>query len=287
MKLVTGIPEMKALAGEWKAAGRTIGFVPTMGYLHEGHLSLVRASKERCEATVVSIFVNPAQFGPSEDFQRYPRDLAKDSAMLEREGVDVLFVPAAEAVYPPGYKTYVEVRDLQDRLCGRTRPGHFRGVATIVLKLFNIVRPDVAFFGAKDAQQTVTIEKMARDLDLDVEIAVCPVVREPDGLAMSSRNVYLSPDERAAARVLSKSLAEAERLIREGERDASRVAARVKDIIAGELLARLDYAEIVEAESLEPAGEVRGDTLILLAVYIGRTRLIDNLRVRIEEISSC
>ncbi|MBM3305927.1 MAG: pantoate--beta-alanine ligase [Candidatus Aminicenantes bacterium] len=287
MRVVTGIPEMKALAGEWKAAGRTIGFVPTMGYLHEGHLSLVRASKERCEATVVSIFVNPAQFGPSEDFQRYPRDLAKDSATLEREGVDVLFVPAAEAVYPPGYKTYVEVRDLQDRLCGRTRPGHFRGVATIVLKLFNIVRPDVAFFGAKDAQQTVTIEKMARDLDLDVEIAVCPVVREPDGLAMSSRNVYLSPDERAAARVLSKSLAEAERLIREGERDASRVAARVKDIIAGEPLARLDYAEIVEAGTLEPVAEVRGDTLILLAVYIGRTRLIDNLRARVEEISSC
>lgn len=287
MRVVTGIPEMKALAGEWKAAGRTIGFVPTMGYLHEGHLSLVRASKERCEATVVSIFVNPAQFGPSEDFQRYPRDLAKDSATLEREGVDVLFVPAAEAVYPPGYKTYVEVRDLQDRLCGRTRPGHFRGVATIVLKLFNIVRPDVAFFGAKDAQQTVTIEKMARDLDLDVEIAVCPVVREPDGLAMSSRNVYLSPDERAAARVLSKSLAEAERLIREGERDASRVAARVKDIIAGEPLARLDYAEIVEAGTLEPVAEVRGDTLILLAVYIGRTRLIDNLRARVEEISTC
>ena len=281
MKLVTGIPEMKALAGEWKAAGRTIGFVPTMGYLHEGHLSLVRASKERCEATVVSIFVNPAQFGPSEDFQRYPRDLAKDSAMLEREGVDVLFVPAAEAVYPPGYKTYVEVRDLQDRLCGRTRPGHFRGVATVVLKLFNIVRPDVAFFGAKDAQQTVTIEKMARDLDLDVEIAVCPVVREPDGLAMSSRNVYLSPDERAAARVLSKSLTEAERLIREGERDAARLAGRIEDIIAGEPLVRLDYAEIVEAESLEPVVEVRGDTLILLAVYIGRTRLIDNLRVRI------
>ena len=281
MKLVTGIPEMKALAGEWKAAGRTIGFVPTMGYLHEGHLSLVRASKERCEATVVSIFVNPAQFGPSEDFQRYPRDLAKDSAMLEREGVDVLFVPAAEAVYPPGYKTYVEVRDLQDRLCGRTRPGHFRGVATVVLKLFNIVRPDIAFFGAKDAQQTVTIEKMARDLDLDVEIAVCPVVREPDGLAMSSRNVYLSPDERAAARVLSKSLTEAERLIREGERDAARLAGRIEDIIAGEPLVRLDYAEIVEAESLEPVVEVRGDTLILLAVYIGRTRLIDNLRVRI------
>ena len=287
MKTVTGIPGMKALTAEWRAAGKTIGFVPTMGYLHEGHLSLVRESRRRCGATVVSIFVNPAQFGPSEDLQRYPRDLAKDSAMLEREGVDVLFVPAAEAVYPPGYKTYVEVRDLQDRLCGRTRPGHFRGVATVVLKLFNIVRPHVAFFGAKDAQQTVIIEKMARDLDLDVEIAVCPIVREPDGLAMSSRNVYLSPDERAAARVLSKSLTEAERLIREGERDASRIVGRMKDTIAGEPLARLDYAEIVEAESLEPVVEVRGGTLILLAVYIGRTRLIDNLRVRIEEISSC
>lgn len=281
MKVVTGIPEMKALAAEWRAAGRTIGLVPTMGYLHEGHLSLVRESKQRCGVTVVSIFVNPAQFGPAEDFRRYPRDLAKDSAMLEREGVDVLFVPAAVAVYPPGYKTYVEVHDLQDRLCGLTRPGHFRGVATIVLKLFDIVRPDVAFFGAKDAQQTVVVEKLVRDLDLDVEIAVCPIVREPDGLAMSSRNVYLSPDERAAARVLSKSLTEAERLIREGERDASRVAARVKDIIAGEPLARLDYAEVLEAGSLEPVSEVRGDTLVLLAVFIGRTRLIDNLRVRI------
>lgn len=281
MRVVTGIPEMKALAAEWRAAGTTIGFVPTMGYLHEGHLSLVRESKQRCGVTVVSIFVNPAQFGPAEDFRRYPRDLGKDSAMLEREGVDALFVPAAEAVYPPGYKTYVEVRDLQDRLCGRARPGHFRGVATIVLKLFNIVRPDVAFFGAKDAQQTVVVEKMARDLDLDVEIAVCPVVREPDGLAMSSRNVYLSPDERAAARVLSKSLTEAERLIREGERDASRVVARVKDTIAGEPLARLDYAEVLEAGSLEPVSEVRGDTLVLLAVFIGRTRLIDNLRVRL------
>ncbi|MFO7732014.1 MAG: pantoate--beta-alanine ligase, partial [Candidatus Aminicenantes bacterium] len=181
----------------------------------------------------------------------------------------------------------VEVHDLQDRLCGRTRPGHFRGVATIVLKLFNILRPDVAFFGAKDAQQTVVVEKMARDLDLDVEIAVCPVVREPDGLAMSSRNVYLSPDERVAARILSKSLAEAERLIREGERDASRVVARVKDIIAGEPLARLDYAEVLEAGSLEPVSEVRGDTLVLLAVFIGRARLIDNLRVRLQERSSC
>lgn len=281
MKVVTGIAEMKVLAANWKAAGRTVGFVPTMGYLHEGHLSLVRESKERCGVTVVSIFVNPAQFGPVEDFQRYPRDLEKDSAMLAREGVDALFVPAAEAVYPPGYKTYVEVEDLQDRLCGRSRPGHFRGVVTVVLKLFHIIRPDVAFFGAKDAQQTVIVKKMARDLDLDVEIEVCPIVREPDGLAMSSRNAYLSPDERTAARVLSRSLAEAERLIREGERDAARLVNRMKDIIAGESLARLDYAEIVEAESLEPVAQVRGDTFILVAVYIGRTRLIDNARVRV------
>jgi pantoate--beta-alanine ligase len=280
MKVVTGIPEMKALAGEWRAAGRSIGFVPTMGCLHEGHLSLVRASKKRCGATVVSIFVNPAQFGPSEDFQRYPRDLAKDSAVLESEGVDALFVPAAGDVYPEGYRTYVEVTDLQDRLCGRSRPGHFRGVATVVLKLFHILRPDVSFFGAKDAQQTMIIEKMVRDLDLDVEIAVCPIVREPDGLAMSSRNTYLSPDERKAARALSRSLAEAEGLVREGERDAARLIGRMKDIIAGEPLARIDYAEIVAAGSLEPVAEVRGDTLILLAVFIGRTRLIDNVRIR-------
>jgi pantoate--beta-alanine ligase len=280
MKTVTGIPGMKALTAEWRAAGRTIGFVPTMGYLHEGHLSLVRESTERCGATVVSIFVNPAQFGPGEDLQRYPRDIERDAARLERERVDALFVPAAEEIYPPGYKTYAEVEDFQDRLCGRTRPGHFRGVATIVLKLFNIVRPDIAFFGAKDAQQAVIIEKMVRDLDLDIEIAVRPIVREPDGLAMSSRNTYLSPDERKAARVLSRSLAEAERLVREGERDAARLAGRMKDIIAGEPLARIDYAEIVAAGSLEPVAEVRGDTLILLAVFIGRTRLIDNVRIR-------
>lgn len=281
MRTVTAIREMKALVATWREAGRTVGLVPTMGYLHEGHLSLVRGSKERCGATVVSIFVNPAQFGPGEDLQRYPRDLERDAAMLEKEGVDTLFVPAAEEIYPPGYRTTVEVHGLQDRLCGRTRPGHFRGVATVVLKLFNIVRPDVAFFGAKDAQQSVIVEKMTRDLDLDVEIAVCPIVREPDGLAMSSRNTYLSPDERRAATVLSRSLAEAERLVREGERNAARLAGRMNEIIAGEPLARLDYAEIVEAETLEPVVEVRGDTLLLLAVYIGRTRLIDNLRVRI------
>ena len=281
MKTITGIAGMKSLAAEWRAAGKAIGFIPTMGYLHEGHLSLVRESKKRCGATVVSIFVNPAQFGPGEDFQRYPRDVEKDSAKLEREGADALFVPAAAEIYPPGYKTYVEVDDLQDRLCGRTRPGHFRGVATVVLKLFNIVRPDIAFFGAKDAQQAVIVRKMARDLDLEVEISVCPIVREPDGLAMSSRNAYLSPDERKAALVLSRSLAEAERLIREGERDAGRIAGRLKGMIAGEPLARLDYAEIVAAESLGPLDVIRGDVLILLAVFIGRTRLIDNVRIRV------
>lgn len=287
MKVLTGIDEMKAMTAAWKETGATVGFVPTMGFLHDGHLHLVRESKKRCGITVVSVFVNPAQFGPAEDLQRYPRDLERDSALLLREGVDVLFAPAAEAVYPPGYKTYVEVRDLQDRLCGRSRPGHFRGVATIVLKLFHIVRPDVAFFGAKDAQQAVIVGKMVRDLDLDIEIAVCPTVREPDGLAMSSRNTYLSPEERRAALVLSRSLAEAERLIREGERDAAKLVGRMKDIIGGEPLARLDYAEIVEAGSLEPVEEVRGNVLILLAVFIGRTRLIDNVRVPPEERPSC
>ncbi len=280
MKTVVDIPGMKALSSAWRTAGRTIGFVPTMGYLHEGHLSLVRESKKRCGATVVSVFVNPAQFGPAEDLQRYPRDLERDTALLEREDVEALFVPAAESVYPPGYKTYVEVHDLQDRLCGHSRPGHFRGVATVVLKLFHIVRPDIAFFGAKDAQQAVIIKKMTRDLDLDVGIEVCPIVREPDGLALSSRNTYLSPEERKAALVLSRSLAEAQKLIQAGERDAARLRNRLKDVIAGEPLARLDYAEIVEAESLEPVVEVGGDTLILLAVFIGRTRLIDNARIR-------
>ena len=281
MKVVTGVAGMKAFARQWKKEGKSIGFVPTMGYLHEGHLSLVRESKKRADVTVVSIFVNPAQFGPREDFKKYPRDLEKDSAYLENGGVDCLFYPDAAEIYPPGYRTYVEVHGLQDRLCGKSRPGHFQGVATVVLKLFDIVGPDLAFFGAKDAQQVLIIGKMAVDLDLDVEVVTCPLVREPDGLALSSRNAYLSPEERKAALVLSISLRWAEWAVAAGERDAAKVIAGIRSAIETEPLARVDYVEAVDPVNLEPVAEIRGDVLIALAVFIGSTRLIDNIRLHV------
>jgi pantoate--beta-alanine ligase len=281
MKVVKTVAGMKALARQWKKEGRTVGLVPTMGYLHAGHLSLVRESKKRTGVTVVSIFVNPTQFGPQEDFKKYPRDLEKDSAYLKETGVDCLFFPDAADVYPAGYKTYVEVQGLQDRLCGKSRPGHFRGVATVVLKLFNIVGPDLAFFGAKDAQQVLIIERMAADLDLAVEVVTCPLVREADGLALSSRNAYLGPAERPAALVLSRSLRWAERAVAAGERDAAKLVAGIRSAIEAEPLARIDYVEAVDPESLEPVDEVRGDVLVALAVFVGSTRLIDNIRLRV------
>lgn len=281
MITATGIRDMKTLSRGWKTQGKRIGFVPTMGFLHEGHLSLVRESKRSVDVTVVSIFINPTQFGPQEDFDRYPRDIERDRSLLEREGADCLFLPEAGEIYPPGYRTYVEVHGLQDRLCGRSRPGHFRGVATVVLKLFNIVSPDVAFFGWKDAQQAILLRRMAEDLDCDTRLVMCPIVREADGLAMSSRNSYLSPEERSAALVLSRSLAAAEQMVREGERDPGRVVAAVKEMIQREPLARVDYVEIVDEAGLEPAAEVRGEVIIALAVYIGRTRLIDNVRLQV------
>lgn len=279
MNVVPTVAGMKALVRQWKREGKRIGLVPTMGYLHEGHLSLVRESKERTDVTVVSIFVNPTQFGPNEDFKKYPRDLKKDSAYLEKAGVDCLFHPDAAEIYPPGYRTFVEVQGLQDRLCGKSRPGHFRGVATVVLKLFDIVAPDAAFFGAKDAQQVLILRRMAADLDLDVEVVTCPLVREPDGLALSSRNAYLSADERKAALSLSIGLRWAERAVAAGERDAAKVIAGILAVLEAEPLARVDYVEAVDPETLEPVAEIRGDVLVVLAVFIGRTRLIDNVRL--------
>ncbi len=281
MILVETVAGMKALSREWKRAGKTVGFVPTMGYLHEGHLSLVRESKTRADVTVVSIFVNPTQFGPNEDLDKYPRDLAKDAAYLERAGVDVLFHPPAAEVYPPGYRTYVEVEGLQDKLCGRSRPGHFRGVATVVLKLFETVGPDLAFFGAKDAQQVLIIERMARDLDLGVEVVTCPLVREPDGLALSSRNAYLSPEERQAALALSIGLRWAERAVAAGERDPAKVVAGIRAVLEAEPLARIDYVEAVDPETLEPVAEMRGRVLVAVAAFVGSTRLIDNVRIAV------
>ena len=281
MTIIRSVTTMKALAREWRREGRRVGLVPTMGYLHDGHLSLVRESKARADVTVVSIFVNPTQFGPNEDFTKYPRDLDKDSAYLKEAGVDALFYPEAAEVYPPGYRTFVEVEGLQDRLCGRSRPGHFKGVATVVLKLFDIVSPDFAIFGAKDAQQVLIIKRMAADLDLDVGIVTCPIVREPDGLALSSRNAYLDPAGRRAARVLSTSLRWAEKAVAAGERDASRLVAGVRAILEAEPLARVDYAEAVDPENLEPVTELGGEVLLALAVFIGATRLIDNIRLSV------
>lgn len=277
MKVITSIPEMKDVVRQQRAASRTIGLVPTMGFLHEGHLSLVRAARKKADVTVVSIFINPAQFGPKEDFKAYPRDLARDCALLEKEGADYVFHPEASQMYPDGYKTYVEVHDLQDKLCGRSRPGHFRGVCTVVLKLFQIVEPDFAFFGQKDAQQAIILRKMVRDLNLDVQVEVMPIIREPDGLAMSSRNTYLSPQERTAALVLTKSLAEAKTVIEGGERRAEVVLGRMKAMIEKEPLARIDYVEAVDAQDLNPVHEIGPGTLIALAIYVGKTRLIDNI----------
>jgi pantoate--beta-alanine ligase len=279
MKVIRSVATMKALAREWRREGKRIAFVPTMGYLHDGHLSLVREARARADITVVSVFVNPTQFGPNEDFSKYPRDLAKDSSYLKDAGVDCLFYPEATEIYPSGYRTYVEVEGLQDRLCGRSRPGHFRGVATVVLKLFDIVSPDCALFGAKDAQQVLIIKRMAADLNLDVEIATCPIVREPDGLALSSRNAYLNPAERRSARVLSTSLRWAEKAVAAGERDAARLLAGIRSVVEAEPLARIDYVEAVDPETLDPVTEIRGDVLVALAAFIGSTRLIDNVRL--------
>jgi len=276
MEIFSKIDDLKKKLKEERKKGKRIGFVPTMGYLHEGHLSLVRQSVKDNDLTVLSIFVNPIQFGPGEDFERYPRDIERDKRLLEKEGVNYLFFPTNEEIYPSGFKTFVEVAELGKKLCGKSRPGHFRGVTTVVLKLFNIVQPDKAYFGQKDAQQAIIIKKMVKDLNLDVEIVVMPIVREEDGLAMSSRNVYLNEEERKNATVLYKSLKEAERMIKEGERDAEKVINRMREIVMSYPKALIDYIEIVDTEELNPVNPIKGKVLIALAVYIGKARLIDN-----------
>ena len=274
---------MKSALRDVSSLGKSVGFVPTMGYLHEGHLSLVKASLKDTDCTVVSIFVNPTQFGPREDFKEYPRDLARDSRLLEELGVDFLFCPDYTEMYPPDYKTYVEVEDLQNKWEGLSRPGHFRGVCTVVLKLFHIVRPDVAFFGQKDAQQAIVIKRMVSDFNLDVRIEVKPTVREKDGLALSSRNVYLNPEQRQAALCLSRSLNEAASKIRSGERRTAPLMERMREIIDGEDLAKLDYIAIVDTASLEPLKEIKKEALIALAVFFGSIRLIDNIIISTVE----
>ncbi len=276
MKVIKKIDEMRSDVSGMKSRGMNIGFVPTMGYLHEGHLSLVRESLRKADVTVVSIFVNPAQFGPREDFKEYPRDLNRDSEVLEREGVDYLFVPESDEIYPQGHKAYVEVYDLQDKLCGRSRPGHFRGVCTVVLKLFNIINPDISFFGQKDAQQAIILKRMVKELNLEVIIKVLPIIREEDGLALSSRNIYLTQEERKAALVLSKSLKVAQSMMEKGQRDSAAIIKEMKEIIGRKPLAKIDYVEIVDTDRLNPVAKIEKKALVAMSIFIGKVRLIDN-----------
>lgn len=280
--MLTSVREMQEYSDRVKSEGKTIGLVPTMGFLHEGHLSLVRQAKACSDVVIVSIFVNPTQFGPGEDFDEYPRSMEKDTAACLREGVDAMFSPTADEMYPNPYLTYVNVEKITERLCGKLRPGHFRGVATVVTKLFNIVAPDKAFFGQKDAQQLMVIRQMVKDLNMRIEVIPVPIVREPDGVAMSSRNKYLSPQERQSAKCLYRALLHAKELICEGERDSARIADAVRGIIESEPLAQVDYIEISDADTLEEISKVEGNVLIALAVKFGSARLIDNIVVNVE-----
>jgi pantoate--beta-alanine ligase len=276
MLTITSPSEMSRLSREVRRAGKRVGFVPTMGALHQGHLSLVRTARAQSDVVVVSIFVNPTQFGPKEDFAKYPRNLEKDSAMLVAEGVQCLFAPAVEDMYPPGSSAWVNVEGLCDKLDGGSRPGHFRGVTTVVAKLFNMVQPDLAFFGQKDAAQVAVIRKMVRDLHFDTEIVVCPIVREADGLAMSSRNAYLSPEERKRATVIYRSLRRVETLAGQGEKNSARLAAAGREVIAEEPSIRIDYYEVVDPYTLDPVADVGKGALVAAAAYVSGTRLIDN-----------
>ena len=276
METLNGISAMHAWSDRARAGGKRIGFVPTMGYLHAGHISLVTEARYHTDVVVASIFVNPLQFGHNEDLARYPRDLDRDRQLLTGAGCDLLYLPQASEMYPEGFQTSVTVEHVTRGLCGESRPGHFRGVTTVVAKLFNAVRPHVAVFGEKDFQQLVAIRRMVRDLDFDIEIIGGPIVREADGVAMSSRNAYLSPDERVAARCLSRALAAAQAAVQQGERASAVLLDRARAVLAAEPRARIDYVTIADPDSLRPVDRIDGPTLLALAVFIGNTRLIDN-----------
>jgi pantoate--beta-alanine ligase len=276
METIHTIEWMKQIAHEARAQDRILGLVPTMGALHEGHFSLIRAAQRKCAPVVVSLFVNPKQFGPAEDLGKYPRTLEADRAALQALGVNYLFAPSPQEMYPAGFRTAVVVEGLSDRLEGHARPGHFRGVTTVVLKLFEIVQPRFAYFGRKDAQQARLIRQMSADLNLNTGVVVCPIVREADGLALSSRNVYLKGEDRRAAALLSRSLGAVRDEIAKGERDAGRLLAALRDVLEAESRVMLDYAEIVDAETFEPVARLRGTCYALLAAKVGDTRLIDN-----------
>lgn len=284
MKVCQTIGEVRGALRKERKFGHSIGFVPTMGYFHEGHLSLMRRARSECDVVVISIFVNPTQFGPAEDYTSYPKDIERDKKMAEEVGVDYAFIPSVEEIYPSGYSTYVDVEGpLTEGLCAAGRPGHFRGVATVVTKLFNIVQSDKAYFGQKDAQQAIIIRRMVKDLNMPTEIIVCPIVREADGLAMSSRNVYLSKEERKAALVLSRSLKRVEGMIAQGERNAKAVRNNVEKMINGEPLANLEYVAVCSTDNLQEIEEIQGEALIAVAARFGKARLIDNTIIRAEE----
>jgi pantoate--beta-alanine ligase len=281
--VIKDVAEMQQVADRLRAQGERIGVVPTMGFLHQGHLKLIEVAKKHADVVITTIFVNPTQFGPSEDFTRYPRDLERDTTLASEAGTDYIFAPETQAIYPSGYHTYVDVQRVTEVLEGKSRPGHFRGVATVVAKLFHITNPHVAVFGQKDAQQVVVVRQMIHDLNFDIELIVCPIVREPDGLAMSSRNAYLSQEQRLQAPVLLKSLRLAEDLIRGGERNPAIVINRMKEMITGNSAGVIDYVSIADAVTLEELGDCRGSMLVSLAARFGNTRLIDNTTITVQD----
>ncbi|BBO88060.1 pantoate--beta-alanine ligase [Desulfosarcina ovata] len=282
MQIIQSKNELRKAVKSVKRKGKTIGFVPTMGFLHQGHLSLIRRAREENDIVVVSIFVNPTQFGPNEDLDAYPRDAQRDSDLMVAETVDIAFYPTVDALYPKGYTTYVEVQGpMTQVLCGRSRPTHFRGVTTIVTKLFNLVSPDRAYFGQKDAQQATVIQQMVRDLDFDLQVVVCPIVREADGMAMSSRNTYLTPGQRADAPMLNRALLDTKEMIEKGERSVAVVSRNIEKQISGIEDATIDYVAVVNAHTLEEMEMLSGEMLVALAVKFGRTRLIDNIRIEV------
>ncbi len=276
MDIIRSVSEMQQRATSARVAGKIISFVPTMGFLHQGHLSLLEAGRKRGDLLVLSIFVNPTQFGQGEDFEDYPRDLQQDSQLAQEAGVDIIFIPEAAEMYPTGYATYIDVEGITDNLCGSSRPGHFRGVCTVVSKLFNIVQPQVAIFGNKDFQQLAVIKRMTLDMNIQVEVLGLPIFRESDGLAMSSRNVYLTPEQRSQALVLSQSLARAKQLVSAGKTDCAAIISQLTNDINKKPDARIDYVQICHQKTLADQDDVDVDSVLLLAVYIGKTRLIDN-----------
>ncbi|MCR5647403.1 MAG: pantoate--beta-alanine ligase [Acholeplasmatales bacterium] len=283
MKIVHTVKEVREIVSGWRREGKSVGFVPTMGYLHEGHKSLIEKSVSMNDKTVVSVFVNPTQFGPNEDLARYPRDLDRDAKLVESAKADLIFNPEPSEMYGPHFTTTVNTSEVTEHLCGAKRPVHFGGVCLVLTKLFNIVKPDRAYFGQKDAQQLAVVRRFVRDLNFDIEIIGCPIIREDDGLAKSSRNTYLSLEERKAAPILYKSLMEGKKLLDNGERDANKIIKAITDVLNTEKLAKVDYVSIVDNENIQPVTTVKGEVLVAIAVYIGTTREIDNIIYKVED----